>query len=528
MTAHDSPPLTIQPETARERFLTNVIANVLYSVLSIVVMFWYIPFLIRNLGLAGYGLLPLSNSIIGYVALLADAMSVTALRFVSIGLSRRDHMGANRAFSASIVATLIASALITPVLVAIAWWFPLLFHVSPGLELQSRLLFGLITAGFVLTLLGSSFNATALALHRFDLRRLVEMAAMLVRVGVVVVLFQLTIPAPWQIGSGFLLSGILSFAAGWLICRQIAPYLRFDLRLVRPSEVREMGGLGGWMAILRVGIMLFQGTSLLVVNFVFGSEATGRYGALLLVVEAIRLLGDTVASVLSPAIMSRNATSESWSVRSLAERASKLMGLAIALPVGLAGGLAGPLLLAWLGPDFARCDLLLLLMVGPVLVNLSVVPMAYVLISRAQIRWHSWTTLILGLLNVVFSLLVAVCTDLGIMGVAAVNGLLSVTNSLLTATYCSLELGLRWRSFYSQIGIAVIHAATFGTACYLFASLVQPRGLFTLACVAAAMSVIYVGFVAVASLNQEDRTSLLGLLPPNLQKRLSTISGDLT
>jgi membrane protein EpsK len=505
------------PEAARTRFLGNVLANVAYAVLSTAVMFWYIPFLIKHLGVAAYGLVPLTNSILGYAAIIADGISVTTLRYLSVGLSRNDYDAANIAFSTSLIVAILISVLATPAFVALAIYFPVLFQVPPGLELQSRVLFGLVGAGLLLTLVGGSFNATSLALHRFDLRNLVESAAMMVRVGSVILLFHLTAPAVWQIGPGFLLSGVLSLGAGWLICRWIAPHLQFGWRHVTAEQLREMGRLGGLMTLLRVGIILFQGTNLIVINFALGIEATGRYGALLLVAEAIRLLGNTVASVLSPAIMSRNATGEADSLRALAERSSKMIGLAIAFPVGITCGFADPLLFSWLGQDFRPYSLLLILLVAPLVVNASVLPLAYVLISRGQVALHSWTTLSLGALSVVLALVAAVWTDLGLVGVAMVNLILSVANNVLTASYSAVGLGLGWRSFHWSILVACSHAAMLGAGCYVISLLFHPEGLLTLVTFAAAVSLLYGGIVLV-TLNRVERASLVGLLPSNVQK----------
>jgi membrane protein EpsK len=436
-------------------------------------------------------------------------------------------MLANTAFVASMATMGIFCALTAPVLAAIAWWFPMLFQVVHGLESQSRVLFAFIGAAFLLTLFASTFNATLVALHRFDLRNLLDAGSLLVRVGFVVALFQVAAPAPWLIGPGFLLAGILSTAAGWLICRRIAPFLRFERGLVHALELRDMSGLGGWMVILRVGLILFQGSGLIIINFALGSEATGRYGALLLVVEAIRLLGDAIASVVSPAIMARHATNDPQSVRLLAERASKLIGLLIALPVGLVSGFAAPLLLGWLGPTFVPYSILLVLMVAPVVSNASIIPMAYVLISRADVRLHSWTTLVLGALNVLLALVSAAWTDWGLFGVASAGLILSVTNNLMTATYSAWGLGLRWRAFYRNIVVAVLHAAILAMACFAFATILRPQGLLSLAVAAAGPSLLYVAFVAVLSLNKDDRASVVGLLPAAIRRRVLFVSGGL-
>src|SRR5690349_13248362 len=94
--AQDKVTASLATHAARSRFTVNVTANVIYMAATTLVMVWYIPFLIRHLGVAAYGMVPLANSLVTYMSILTDALDVSINRFLGIDLNRSDVAAANR------------------------------------------------------------------------------------------------------------------------------------------------------------------------------------------------------------------------------------------------------------------------------------------------------------------------------------------------------------------------------------------------------------------------------------------------
>ncbi len=109
---HDNPrdphpdPLPLEREreftpidTSRGRFRVNVLSNLGYFVFNAGIQLWFTPYLIRNLGVATYGLVPLATNITNYMAILTVALSGSVGRFLTIDLARGDLATANRTFN---------------------------------------------------------------------------------------------------------------------------------------------------------------------------------------------------------------------------------------------------------------------------------------------------------------------------------------------------------------------------------------------------------------------------------------------
>jgi O-antigen/teichoic acid export membrane protein len=517
MTVRDERPTA---GVAHQRFVLNTATNILYLAISTFVMLWYIPFLVTNLGVSVYGLIPLVNSVVAYAAILADTLNMTVLRFLAIDLNKRNWEAATRTFNTALSAILLFSLAMLPVFSAIALFFPHLFHVPAGFETESSLLFGASAAALLITLTASSFTISMVSMHRFDLRNLLLGLSLLTRVGIVVLAFNLTTPHPWHIGLGLIASALVLLVGGWLIWRRLSPELEIRWFQLDRGRLRAMSTLGGWAILIKVGYLLFSSTGLIVVNLAFGAEESGRYGALLLFAELIRNMAEAVGTVLSPAMIARYAVAEGEGLRPLAARAVKFMGLAVALPIGLTIGFAEPLLRTWLGQGFPPSSPLLVLIVAPLTVSCGALPLAYVLTSCNKVQLQGITTLILGFANTALAAGVAFhWRNLGPEGVAIVSlGLFSLNNILLAA-YAARAIGLPWYTFYPTLLSGAAHAVLVGSIGYAASQFYRPIGWLSLGAEALAVTVVYVAFLFIASLNDDDRAFISGLLGPAFRRK---------
>src|SRR3954466_14429458 len=85
----------------RGRHGVNLCANLGQLGLSLVVGVWYVPFLVRQLGPAAYGLIPLASSLTSYMALITLGLNSAVSRYLTIALEQEDHRKANLIFNTS-------------------------------------------------------------------------------------------------------------------------------------------------------------------------------------------------------------------------------------------------------------------------------------------------------------------------------------------------------------------------------------------------------------------------------------------
>lgn len=509
------------PGGARSHFVMNVASNVGYMGLTTIAMTLYIPFLIRHLGVAAYGMVPLANSLILYISTITDGLNVAINRYLTIDLNRSDETIANRTFNTALCISLIAVGILMPFGAVLTWLFPFLFQVPTGLENEVRVLFACVTLTFFLAVLDSNFAVSTMIFHRFDLRNLVRGLTMITRMGTAILLLTLFPANLSYVGWGFVLSAIVSFTGNWWLWRTLTPQLHVRWSMVDRTRLKALLGLSGWAIVNRIGMLLFLSTDLLVVNVLLGAKMTGWYGTLLLFPELLRNIVDTVTSVLSPVIMARYALQDFEGMRHLASRAVKLMSLALALPVGLLCGFARPFLTIWLGPEFQNLDILLIALVGYLSVILATLPLSYVLTSYNKVRIQGIVTLILGIINLALSVILAQWGGWGAIGVAASTAIVFIIRGLFfLSSYSAYVMGLRWWTYYQPLLGGAAGTLGVSLAAYELTRIWWPQSWLSLGSMSIAISLVYSVAAYYLGLSREDRRYLLHLIYEPIRKHI--------
>jgi membrane protein EpsK len=141
----------------------------------------------------------------------------------------------------------------------------------------------------------------------------------------------------------------------------------------------------------------------------------------------------------------------------------KLMGLAMALPVGLVCGFAPQILTVWVGEEYAFLAPLLVLMTLPLVINLAVLPLFSINIAYNRVSVPGIVTVILGIGNLALAVILALFTGWGYYGVAAAGAIvLTFKNAIFTPWYATKVLGVGVHTFTSAMLPGVVAGLLLG------------------------------------------------------------------
>ena len=129
----------------------NLISNVGYFVLNVVIGIWMVPYLIRHLGVEGYGFIPLALSVTAYVSLVTLALNGAVSRYLVIALHKNDSDEANRIFNTAFWSLALVSVILVPLSGVFAWLTPKIFNVPIHLTTQVQGLFFLALFSFIVS-----------------------------------------------------------------------------------------------------------------------------------------------------------------------------------------------------------------------------------------------------------------------------------------------------------------------------------------------------------------------------------------
>lgn len=501
------------PTTARSRFVINVGYNAGYVALNTALMMWYISFLVHQLGVSAFGMITLANSLVMFATIFSGSLVASISRFLAIDLNQGNDDAANRTFNTSLALTLIVSGILLLPAAVIVYFLPVLFNVPIGLEVATQWLFVGVGMTILTAMIGSPFGVVSVITHRFDLYNVARSIVSLSRVCIVVSCFTLWSASLWYVTLAFIVSAFIGLIAHVMICRLLAPQLHFNSHAIDSHRFRELLPLSGWSAINQIGFMLLMRVDVLVVNAVFGAVMTGRYGALLLFPLFIYMLSETVTTVLSPAVMVLYAKGDAKGLRLLASQSVKILGIGLALPVGLLCGLGYPLLNLWLGPEFADLDFLLIMLVGYLAFNLATKPLAAILTAYNRVKVQGLVTLGLGIAYVILVIALALWSGWGVVGIAAAGAIVwTIRNVVFLSSYAAFVMDLRWWAFYWPVAIGMLSTLCISLAGKLVAHFWLPKSWPELFLCSAAIGTAYLIIAYATVLNRENRDLLWSLL----------------
>lgn len=468
--------ITESQETFSKQVPKNLLATILYFILNIIIGLLLVPFFISSLGVASYALVPLATSMTGYVNLVVQSLNTSISRYLTIYLQKNEYKKANITFNTAIFGTLGIVLLIFPFVVIISYYAPQFFEIPTSQENAARVLFLGVISSLLLRAWGSNFEISLFAYNRLDLQNLINTINILIQVGLIILFFTFWSPSLCYIGLAYLIGAIIAFILTVVFSRKINPHLKVDIKDFQLSKVKEITGMGSWVIINQIGSLLFLQIDLIVVNKLFGTIAGGEYSVVLTWSIMLRTIAGMLVGVITPVILTYYAKERIDELINISKNTVKLTGLALALPIGYICGFAPQILSLWVGPEFSKLSLLMVLMLSHLVINLPVMPLFAINVAYNKVRIPGIITFFMGIGNFLLAIIIPYLTGWGFYGVALSGAImLTLKNAFFTPWYATKVLGISRTTFVNSmfpgiLAMALTSCLSFLTAYYLHIS----------------------------------------------------------
>ena len=496
----------------------NVASSVGSLAVTVLVGLWYTPYMIRNLGVAVYGLVPLASSITNYLSIVTTSVCTTVARYITVDLARDDVDNANRHFNTFLVIGAIMAAALFLAAAGFSFFLPVFFNIPHGQERDAQLVFLGVAGAFLISTIANTFQSSIWVVNRFEVRSLIEAFLTLLRAALIVVSFRLWAPALWQVSLVIPVIAGTALLADMIACRKLAPSLRVSLSSFDREKLPELWSMGQWLVVSQIGNLLFVNIDLAVINILIGPEAGGRYAPLLQWVVLLRTVMSLVTGTLSPPIVVRYAREDIDGLLRLSRQAAKFLGVILGLPAGLLAGFAVPMLRTWLGPSFVDLAPLTWLLMVPLAVEASQYHLSAIMIAAKELRGPAWASLLFGAGNIGLAVFLTGQLKWGLFGVATAGAITSLgRNGLFSTIYTARILKRPAATFLSHIGIALAACLSLAGVGWLLAPLVKGRSWIHLGIAAAPLAIVYSLVMYFFVLDYEERQTLRKIVQSSLR-----------
>jgi len=495
--------------TSPRQFGNNLVFSFGFFVVSIGVGLWYTPFMIRHLGVAVYGLVPLVSSITNYLTIITVALAGTVGRYITVDLARGDYENAQRHFNTFLFIGVVLACVLFLAAGGFSFLLPLFLKIPPGQEGPTQQIFLAVVAAFLISTVSSTFESSIWACSRFDIRTGIDITTLAIRAGGVFLFFSFWNPELWQVAVSILLASGISLACNVVASRALVPQLRISFAAFDRQKLSGLWFTSRWLFVNQVGLVLFLNLDLILANLLLGPTASGQYAPLVQWVTLLRTVAMTVNSTLGPPIVVFFARNDSESLLRLTLRAVRFLGGLVALPAGLLCGFARPMFETWLGPSFAQLAPLSWWVLIAVCIEASQAHLFAIVIAANRIRGWALATLAGGLTNIALAIFLARYMNWGLTGIAIATAVASVIrNGLISPLYLAELLDLPKMTFLREMGKVLFSCVILAVAGWFIGRSLDAGSWLRLGSAAAPLALGYAGYVYFFGLNQADREAL--------------------
>jgi O-antigen/teichoic acid export membrane protein len=516
--------LTSRQESFSKQLPKNLIFNFGYFILNIIIGLLLVPYFIDTLGVAGYALIPLATSMTSYVNLVIQSLNSSVSRYMTIDIQKEDYQQANITFNTALFGTLGLIFVMLPIVFIISYYAPVFFEIPLDQKQDAMLLFiGVITA-FLLRTWTSNFGVSLFAHNRLDLQKIIDTINLLVQVFFIIVLFTIFSPKLSYIGLSYLSGALIASIVTIYFSSKVNPHLKIKIKDFRYTYLRRITETSGWITINQIGSLFYLQIDLIVVDKLFGIAAGGEYSIVLMWSILLRGVAGMLAGILTPVILSHYAKDNFKEISTMSKSSVKLMGLAMALPIGLICGFSPLVLSLWVGPEFIKLWPLMIIHLLHLVINLSVLPLFSINVAYNKVKIPGLVTFFMGIGNLLLAITLPLITDWGYYGVAIAGAImLTAKNSLFIPLYTAKIMGISKKTFVTSMIPGIILAFLVAGISWIINQYIDLSNLLFLAISCVTISSLYIVFSWTTCLNKQERKTIQSFIPLKIRRQLKLV-----
>ncbi|PKL70599.1 MAG: polysaccharide biosynthesis protein [Methanomicrobiales archaeon HGW-Methanomicrobiales-1] len=505
--------------SSKEQLPRNLAGNIVYFFVNFIIGLLLVPYFISTLGVAAYGIIPLATSLSGYVGILTDSLNSAVSRFLTVDLQKEDYTKANKTFNTAFFTISGLILIMVPLVLTLSFFAPTIFNVPLGQETETILLFLGVSSAFLIRSWSANFTVSLFAYNRLDLLNLVSSTNIIVQVLMIVLFFSLIGPSLALVGLAFLIGSVSASVLAIIFSRRHNPHLTINIQFFERSRLHELSGMGWWVIVNQIGSLLFLSSSLIVVNLFFGATLTGEYAIASQWVALLYAIAGTLSGVLTPTVLTYYAKEKTESLLKVSKSAVKMMGLSMALPIGLICGFAPELLTVWVGKEYSFLAPLMIILTGNLAINLAVLPLFSINIAYNRVKIPGILTLFMGIGNLVLAIILSVYTGWGYYGVAiAVAIVLTLKNTFFIPWYATRVLGIPTNTFTRAMFPGIVATIIIAICAAFISQIFYIASLFSLIIAGGLIVIVYLIAIWPLGLDVFERDIFSSYLPLNVRR----------
>jgi membrane protein EpsK len=379
----------------------NLYTNLISLAVSVLLGVYYTPYLVRTLGIAAYGIVPLALIINQYINVVTGSLTGSLTRFYTISLQKNDYNEASRYLSTSLIVILLIFVCLLPVLFVFVTKINSFFNIPVELIHAAKILFAYTIASFFLSIVSSIINITLYALNRLDLMNYIKIVRIAFKFIIVILFFETINADVSYIGYANFLTELFVLIMSICFFLKTKPsQVAFSFGLYEKKAFVAVMGMTVWSLVHQIGDMgLYRTDSVLINNF-WSTTESGILGAFSELGTYVMLIVSIIATLFGPLILIEYSKGNHKLVQELTLDNSLIVGVLGAIIVGVVIACSESIIKIWLGAEFTSYNKWFILKLITIPYHTASGVYAFTIMVWNKVKIPAIIAVIIGVLNV--------------------------------------------------------------------------------------------------------------------------------
>jgi len=437
--------------TTSHRLIVNTIYNITTRIIIALVGFFMVPFFIHTLGKKQYGIWILIGSFFAYRNTLNLGLNSALNRYIPMFLARNNIKGIQAAINTSMLylcATSIILALITLILHKyIDTWF----QISPEFIAISKMLVLVVGFCFAVIMPLQMYSGVLSGLQRYDLVSLATIIPVVIRTTVLILMLSKGYGL-LTMGLTFGLCEITIRASQVLFALKLLPQIHISFKSIDFSLLRQMLHYGVNTLLYTLATVIVCKSSDIIIGIFLDTEDITKYYVALAGILMLEMFIQSLAAAIKPAVSDLDTRDDESKIHQIAFWTQKYILIFLIPSIFFFFLMGGDFLRIWVGADFEKLHLILILLSIGHILRLVQYSNFLVLVGKGEHRVFGVLAGLMAVCTIVLAIVFIKIFNFRLTGIALSNLLpMSIICGLILPIYFNYKMNISFMDSISQI-----------------------------------------------------------------------------
>jgi len=402
----------------KKRIFINMASNNLGRFFEMALGLLLIPFLIRKLGIKGFGLVVLMESLIGFFTLASSGLRSALGRYIGISIFRKNKQDIHEYIATGEMILL----LIVPVVLIAGFflqrYFFVLFNVPDAFRGDMRNFIAIMIFTFIFQIAFLARWSILYSFQRFDLMNIYTGVRNIIRCALCFLIYSIFGPKLQYYGYIYLLAAAAEQILANRSAVKLFPARTLQVKYISYPKMKQLFSFMVHRTINSVSGLLYEDTDMLLINRFLGPAYNTVYSIALKFGDILKRLVQKSLWVMVPTFTELAAKKKYREIEKLYVSTTKIASI-LSIPICVIGILFGKeLIRLWVGESFDGAATVMYVNIIATVPIIIFGATSGVTISHAKIKLPNIITISCAVINVFMSLLFAIKLNMGLVGFA--------------------------------------------------------------------------------------------------------------